>query len=122
MGTNYYWYKEKQTARPIPEGLHIGKCSAGWVFHFQAHKDIFQRQNLMSYYDYKEFLKKGFIYNEYEEEVPYSKFIKLVESTKKQEDGKEPWTFENNPDNVRPIDSTEEWMDSGFMFTKGDFC
>ena len=119
MGTNYYWYKEKPVGN-FTEGLHIGKRSAGWVFHFQAHKNIRQNQNLMSYYDYKEFLKDGYIYNEYEEEIPYADFIKLVEETKEVEDGEAPWSFENNPESNYHF--CDEWMDSGFMFTKGDFC
>ena len=40
MGTNYYHYKEKikESNENSNEGLHIGKNSWGWVFHFEAHK------------------------------------------------------------------------------------
>ena len=76
MSTNYYWYKEAQWEGSKEEGLHIGKNSCGWSFHFQAHEDPFQRYNLTSYKAWKEFLKEGFIYDEYGEFIPYKKFIK----------------------------------------------
>lgn len=116
MGTNYCWYKEAQWEGPKEEGLHIGKNSCGWSFHFQAYKDPFQRYNLTSYKAWKEFLKEGFIYDEYGEFIPYKKFIKLVEATRPK--GK---TFEDIPE-AEQIHLCDEWVDAGFMFTLGDFC
>ena len=63
IGTNFYWFKEEQKEDfEHHEGLHIGKRSCGWVFHFQAHHEPF----LHSFNDYKKFLKQGYIYDEYE--------------------------------------------------------
>lgn len=35
MGTNYYL-----SAPDLPERLHMGKSSAGWVFHWRGHLDL----------------------------------------------------------------------------------
>lgn len=44
MGTNYYWYNPKPAyehcgRRDDDTELHIGKSSAGWVFHLRIHPD-----------------------------------------------------------------------------------
>ena len=119
MGTNFYWFKKKQKkGSDCTTGLHIGKRSAGWVFHFQAYDDPY----LKSFTDYKEFLKKGYIYDEYDEPVSYEEFIELVEETKEPEiDGKPPWDFNNYPDDSDCYYICDTWMNSGFMFSLGDF-
>lgn len=116
MGTNYYWYREAQWDKPIEEGLHIGKLSCGWTFHFEAHYDKFQRYKLTSYAAWKEFLKEGFIHDEYGEFIPYKKFIKLIESTRAK--GK---TYKDIPEGEQ-LHLCDEWEDCGFMFSIGDFC
>lgn len=116
MGNNYYWYREKPQDPVNEEGLHIGKCSAGWVFHFQAHLDKFQRYKLTSYGAWKEFLKEGYIYDEYGVPVSYPKFIKLVESTRPKG-----ITWESLPE-AEQLHLCDEWIDEGFMFSLGDFC
>ena len=58
IGTNFYWFKEKQGKDfEHHEGLHIGKRSCGWVFHFQAHHKPF----LHSYKDYKEVMGTDYV-------------------------------------------------------------
>ena len=116
MGTSYYWYREKPEKEPPFEGLHIGKLSAGWTFHFQAHLDPFQRYNLTSYRAWKEFLEEGYILDEYNEPITYKKFIKLIESTRPK--GK---TWESLP-KAEQLHLCDEWIDEGFMFSLGDFC
>ena len=99
----------------MDEGLHIGKCSAGWAFHFRAHHDSFQRYRLVSYRDYKEFLKEGYIYTEYEDLVYYDEFIEMVESTRP----KKKWS--SLPEGEQ-LHIGEEWENEGFMFSLCDFC
>lgn len=118
IGTNFYWFKIKQEENfDHKKGLHIGKRSCGWVFHFQAHNAPF----LHSYKDYKEFLKEGYIYDEYDRLISYTDFIKAVEATREIEpDGEKPWDFNNCP-NSEKYQLCEEWMNEGFMFSLGDF-
>ena len=117
MGTNYYWFREeKKPNQIVDEGLHIGKCSAGWSFHFQAHFDPFQRYDLTSYRNYKEFLKEGYIYTEYDDLVYYDEFIEMVESTRP----KKKWT--SFPEDREQLHIGDEWEDEGFMFSLVDFC
>lgn len=118
MGTNFYHLKRKlKEGEDHDKGLHIGKRSCGWVFHFEAHNEPF----LKSFSDYKEFLKKGYIYDEYDRLIPYDDFIKLVEETKEIEpDGEPPWSFDNYPDDCG-YSVFEDWMSDGFMFTLSDF-
>ena len=121
MGTNFYYFSEKITNSVFEEGgMHIGKLSAGWVFNFQA----YENPKLKTVQDYKEFLKSGVIYNEYEEEVSYRDFWELVEDSLKPDpcDSEPPKSFDNLPeDSIHPI-NIEEWMDEGCMFTENDFC
>lgn len=123
MGTNFYYFKEKINTeeRAVEEGLHIGKLSAGWVFHFQAHK------KLGTVLQYRIFLKKGYIYNEYEEEVSYEDFWRIVEDSLKPDpqDNKPLYSFDNLPEDDKTsayLMGIEEWMDEGYMFTLNDFC
>lgn len=118
MGTNFYWFKEEINPEVVDvcSGLHIGKCSCGWVFNFQVHKD----KLLTTYHQYKEFTKNGIIYNEYGDLIPYNEFWEMVDSTKEKEDGREPLTLLNNPERSM-ISSINEYMNNGFMFTDCDF-
>jgi len=118
LGTNFYWFKEKQKEEfKHHEGLHIGKRSCGWVFHFQAHHKPF----LHSFKDYKEFLKEGYIYDEYDRLISYKDFIEAVEATKEIEsDGEKPWDFNSCPEEESYF-PFEQWMNDGYMFSIGDF-
>ena len=106
---------------PVEAGLHIGKLSGGWVFHFRA----YAKPKLKTVQDYREFLKEGVIYNEYDEEIPYEEFWKLVEESLKSDpwDPEPPYSFDNLPDDISTyIIGVKEWMDEGFMFTLNNFC
>ena len=79
MGTNYYYTKFtrcKECGHIDQKEVHIGKNSYGWKFHFQY--ETFKDPK-----NWKEELKNKYIYNEYDEEVPYNKFIDLVETKQK---------------------------------------
>ena len=116
MGTNYYWFKEEIKGKNIfPDaGLHVGKLSCGWVFHFQAYPEL----SLTSFSAYKKLLKEGFIYDEYNNRISYKKFIKLIKST--LPDGV---THESEDDgnNQLRLAGFFEWLDEGFIFSIGDF-
>ena len=120
MGNNYYHFQDKVKATtPVEAGLHIGKNSAGWVFNFQA----YETPQLKTVDDYRKFLKDGVIYNEYDEEISYEEFWKIVAESLLDFYGEAPYSLNNLPedDSVRII-GVEEWMDGGFTFTKNDFC
>ena len=90
------------------------------MFHFQAHS----KPLLRTVEEYKEFLKEGVIYNEYDEEVSHEKFWKLVEESLKSDpwDLEPPYSYDNLPEEISPYEMNKnEYMDSGFMFSIGDF-
>ena len=117
MGTNFYYFKDKITEQMDPcSGLHIGKCSGGWVFNFEAHP----QENLMSVKQYRKFLKEGVIYDEYGDLISYKNFWKKVESTLKSEFGYKPHTFDDDGVQLH-FQAAVEWLDEGFVFTLGDF-
>ena len=118
MGTNYYFFKERKKKKEEPEaGLHIGKNSYGWVFNFQAHL----KERLMSYEEWKEYTKDGFIYDEYGSSIPYEIFWKYVEISKEPDiDREEPWSYYNYPEG-NDLEVSACYMNNGFMFTNCDF-
>ena len=121
MGTNFYYFQEQaKDATFVDEGLHIGKLSAGWVFHFEAHIN----PELKTVEAYREFLKNGVIYDEYNRRITYEEFWKLVESSLEADlgDTEPPHSFDNLPEDSIHLISTEDWMDGGFMFTESNFC
>ena len=112
IGTNYYWFKNEREYGVLPEGgIHIGKCSAGWVFHFQAH------QNLETVEKFKELTKEGYIYDEYGDLISSEEFWEIVENTKK------PWMGQKPLCNyTSAVHGAEDWVEEGYMFTLCDFC
>jgi len=124
MGTNYYWFRDKIETRDVlpEEGLHIGKNSAGWVFNFQAYQSVSlwgdpaHFMSLGTYCEYREFLKEGYIYDEYGEYIPYEEFLRIVKESKEPENGQQPLC------KIEPIcHGIMEWTNDGFMFTLNDF-
>lgn len=118
MGTNFYWFMDRLGPEDtVDRGLHIGKNSAGWVFHFQAHAYPL----LKNVKQYEEFLKEGIIYDEYGEEYSYEEFWEVVRETLNSEDIP-PYSFKNLPEEERHYSlNAQEWMNKGYMFTLGDF-
>lgn len=116
IGTNYYLLKKRiKSTSDLDKGMHIGKSSCGWVFHFQAFPKIKKVKQM------KKVTLDGYIYNEYGEEFTYRDFWYLVESTKiPDENGKKYVLVDPRyPHVLSPFD---EWEDEGFAFTMGDFC
>lgn len=119
MGNNYYYFKEEINPEVVPPeaGLHIGKLSYGWVFHFQAHPS----KALSTYHQWKMSTKRGAIYDEYGRYLTYEEFWDLVDSSKETIDGITPLDFDTCPQEERSIYNVDEYMCNGFMFTDCDF-
>ena len=116
MGTNFYLHFHRSDIENGIEGFHIGKRSAGWVFHFEAHdKPVVKTVSAM-----RALTKLGFIYDEYDREYTYEQFWQEVEDTKKPWFGKAPYVLEDL-ENPEPL-LFPCWEDEGFAFTEGDFC
>lgn len=81
MGTNYYTKTEKcPHCGHRPEGIHLGKSSAGWQFSFQYNGGKFYK----NVEEMKVWLKDKTIENEYGEEVSHEYFWKMVEEKQKE--------------------------------------
>lgn len=73
--------------------LHIGKSSLGWKFLFHGYQDYELEWNkphinINSLEDWKSFLSNTEEYgilNEYDEEISYENFFKMVEEKQKEE-------------------------------------
>lgn len=131
MGTNYYLRTETCTnCNRSYDGLHIGKSSHGWQFHFRGYLD----QSIVCYEDWlNEFNdKRKRIYNEYGESYTIEKFKEVVESKK---EGLNHYNVTNNipmtekekeycKDKFNPYKSEYKcWKDNnGFTFTDNVFC
>lgn len=75
MGTNYYTKTEKcSKCGHQPEGIHLGKSSAGWRFSFQYNGGVFYK-NIRQM---KNWLKDKKIEDEYGAEISYDKFWEMV--------------------------------------------
>lgn len=82
MGTNYFLNtgkKEKVVCEygcehEIDEVLHIGKYSSGWKFCLH----IIPEKNINNLEDWKNILKEGKIYDEYNVEISYDKMLKTI--------------------------------------------
>lgn len=89
MGTNYYTVPKKPTL--YPHHLHIGKSSAGWKFLFQGYQgyelEYEKYININSVEDWKQYLKENdiLIFDEYDQEVSYDDFFKMVEEKQSEE-------------------------------------
>jgi hypothetical protein len=118
MGTNYYVVRTRPT---IQEPVHIGKSSAGWIFHFKTQNEKWYDPPIVwnTFNQVKDWLKKYtvdskeyVIINEYDEIISMDDFVEMVE--RKQNDPH----ARANPDNfaydVKNID--------GYRFSDGDFC
>ena len=116
MGTNYYVVPNRPS---VHEPIHIGKSSAGWLFHFQTQNERWREPPIVwnTFNQVKEWLRENtvestdfVIVNEYDGIVPYQDFIDTVES--KQRD---PGCL-NNEDNftyARDVD--------GYRFSDDEF-
>lgn len=119
MGTNYHWFPEEiKGGTYVDSGLHLGKNSAGWVFQFEAHSE----PCLKTVEQFREFTKKGVIYDEYDREISYEEFWQIVEESKEPYYGREPYVLEDPNYPHSSIEGIPQWVDEGFAFTESEFC
>lgn len=117
MGTNYYLYTSRHKKELDIKGYHLGKNSYGWVFHFNA----MNAPRVKTVTDMRAFTKMGFIYDEYDREITYEDFWKMVEETKEpMPDGRAKYVLVDPDYPNDPIYNS--WEDEGFAFTEGDWC
>ena len=117
MGTNYYAVRNRPT---IERPIHIGKASAGWLFHFQRQNDLWHEPPIVwnTYNQVKNWLKEYtvdsdnyVIINEYDEIIPFDEFCKEVDWRQNEEE------YRNNPDNF----SYKTMNVDGYRFSDNDF-
>ena len=116
MGTNYFAVPNRPS---VQEPVHIGKGSAGWLFHFEYHNDPWNDPPIVwnNYSELKDWLKRYtvdskdyVIIDEYDELIDWQDFCEYVEN--KQNDG----VCNQNPDNFRNADNVE-----GYRFSREHF-
>lgn len=102
MGTNYYTIPRKRSI--CQEVKHIGKSSYGWKFLFRGYEE----ENIRNVEDWKKYIKENdlLILDEYDDEISFEDFFKLVEEKQK----------ENNKDDFKYSLNVE-----GYRFTYNNF-
>jgi len=79
MGTNYYVATNHcECCDRYDEEYHIGKSSYGWAFSFRGYRP----ERLVSWKQWKEFLKDKIIMDEYRERIDYDWFVQFIEKEK----------------------------------------
>lgn len=79
MGTNYYVASNHcECCDRYDEEYHIGKSSFGWAFSFRGYR----AERLVSWKQWKEFLKDKIIMDEYHERIDYDWFVDYIEKEK----------------------------------------
>lgn len=79
MGTNYYVASNYcECCDRYDEEYHIGKSSGGWAFSFRGYRS----ERLVSWKQWKEFLKNRTIMDEYRERIDYDWFVQFIENEK----------------------------------------
>ena len=71
MGTNYYTTKRGSSA-PV---LHVGKSSGGWCFSLH----VIPEDGIKTWEDWKAYLKRRKIVNEYGDKISLKELINIVE-------------------------------------------
>ena len=118
MSTNFYATAtcDHPCAHCQPEGLHIGKRSAGWTFCFEAHYDL----GLTTRKAWQAYLRKPgvAITDEYGQRYTPDEFDALVDRTR------EPWGPNRiEPRRRQPLGDERRHRDpEGWDFWRGAFC
>jgi hypothetical protein len=121
MGDNYYHrFGECQHCNRYDQ-RHIGKASYGWEFSFQGFEDDENRRFLVSWAEWKTELQKGGrIFDEYDREIPFDDFVRMVEETKGKKNHYD-WCRAHQGE--LGVDLRTEWKDAeGWSFTTARFC
>ena len=114
MGTNYYAVRNRPTTS---EPVHIGKCSIGWMFNFQAHNEKWNDPPIVwnTYNQVIDWLRKYtvesqefVILDEYDRIISLDDFIEMVQEKQKSD--------KDNPDNFSYSRNVD-----GYRFSDGDF-
>lgn len=127
MGTNYYVATNHcECCDRYDEEYHIGKSSYGWAFSFHG----YPAERLVSWKQWKEFLKDKIIMDEYHERIDYDSFVDMIE-TYKAPGYVNPQTGKKNQqhnDVVKKdkyfygLDPDSEWDDEdGYAFSSREF-
>lgn len=113
MGTNYYTVTKKcPVCGHKPEGIHLGKSSAGWQFLFQYNGGEYYK----NVKEMKEWLKSKQIENEYGERVSHKDFWKMV----KEKQAKEKLSHAEYMRREYP-NSPRELLIDGYNFSDNEF-
>ena len=120
MGTNYYHRSNTCLCCDRYDEHHIGKSSAGWTFNFHGERDKNPEFNplgetIVSFADWKKRLKIGRIFDEYDEEISFEDFVKLIESKRNEKNNHTLYCRENHPEQKCWID------ENGHSFSEGEF-
>lgn len=115
MGTNFYIKTKKcNECGHKPEGLHLGKSSAGWQFSFQYNGGKYYK----SVEAMKEWLKGKEIENEYGETVTYDQFWKMVDDKQSEKLNHAVYCREHYPERrEKEID----FLIEGYSFSNCEF-
>lgn len=130
MGTNYY-IKKKERRVNEPD-LHIGKNSWGWQFSWQFidEDECYGNPRLDTAEKWMEyiFLNSDSIYNEYNENISFEKFVEIVRINKpgsvRESDGFVNLNHHIECSKNRPpyYNSKDTYLDKdGWSFSKYDF-
>ena len=124
MGTNYYVASNHcECCDRYDEEYHIGKASYGWAFSFRGYRHA----RLVSWKQWKEFLKDKVIMDEYGERIDYGWFVQYVEGEKRpgfvREDGHK--NLQHNEEGKKDspwFDPRFDWDDEeGYAFCSREF-
>lgn len=122
MGTNYYHRTNICPHCDRYDEHHIGKSSGGWTFGFHGEREEDSELNplggvVSSFSDWKTRLREGKIFDEYEEEISFEKFLQLVEAKRNEKNNHTEYCRVNHSSHA--IDC---WLDDdGNSFTEGEF-
>lgn len=124
MGTNYYVATNHcECCDRYDEEYHIGKSSYGWAFSFRGYRP----GRLVSWKNWKEFLKDKIITDEYGERIDYDWFVQYVEGEKRpgfvRQDGHK--NLQHNEEGRKPAgwyNPEYDWDDEeGYAFCSREF-
>lgn len=117
MGTNYYHRADICSCCQRFTQRHIGKSSCGWSFSFHAIDE--DNLKIFSWQQWKNALRTGKIFNEYNDEITLEAFIDIVENRGPDLLNHTTYCADNHlEDAIRNCSLDAE----GQSFNKGEFC